>query len=169
MNGKSGPRLGCNLGHVLWYLWRTLPSHTDGITPCEQLPSPCCSALCCSCSSAAPQAVLSAPSSSPYLPKPLPSASWDLGERPSSSGEWMQGRGLGDGLVASMECTDSVFRNRSMFGKDRQGQEWLWWTARAELSSIGHARRWKICFCDVTENSRNYMYVLSLGQLTGLW
>lgn len=32
---------------------------------------------------------------SPQFPKPLHSGPWDLGERPSPSGEWMQGQGPG--------------------------------------------------------------------------
>lgn len=161
------------MGHIPWYLWRTLPSHTDGqlwAAPFHLLLQPVLF-MQLSCSPGSPQCTKQVTPVSQTSPlwslglgrkdKPL----WGMNARRRAGGmAWWQGK-------SSMECADSVFRNRDMFGKDGQGEEWLWWTARAELSSIGHARRWKKCSFPtcVTENSRNYMYVLSFGQMTGLW
>lgn len=174
MNGKSGPRAG------LWYGTSPVVSvkdpsfthrwgHSLWAASLHLLLLPVLfTQLSCSPGSAQ--------CTKQVTPVPQTSPLWSLGLGRKDKPLWeMSARNWAGGMVwwqgkASTERADSVFRNRSVFGKDRQGEEWLWWTERAELSSIGHVRRWKKCSfptCVVTENSRNYMYVLSFGQLKG--
>lgn len=80
-------------------------------------------------------------------------------------GGWRGGKGkqawsvqiVFSGIEACLGRTDKV-----KSGSDgQQGQS---------SALTGHVRRWKKCSfptCVVTENSRNYMYVLSFGQLKG--
>lgn len=137
------------MGHVPWCLWRTFPS-----LPGSSFPPPAAAVP----ARAVHAAQLLPRHSVQVTPVPQTSPLWSLGPGRKAKPLWgMDARTRAGGMVwwqgkASTECTDSVCRNRSVFGKDRQGEEWLWWTVRAELSSTGSVRRWKKCsfltWCD---------------------